>query len=63
MVAKRIPKQQLKKWLIKDNCYWLDVIYSAEYFTYDEYASLDADNKELIKMLASIVKTSKADEN
>ncbi len=27
--------------------YWLDVIHAAEYFTDEEYASLDADNKEL----------------
>ena len=39
--------------------YWLDVIHSAGYFTDDEYSSLDADNKELLKILASIVKTSK----
>ena len=39
--------------------YWLDVIHSAGYFTDEEYASLNADNKELLKILASIVKTSK----
>lgn len=39
--------------------YWLDVIHSAEYFTDEGYASLDADNKELLRMLAAIVKTSK----
>ena len=39
--------------------YWLDVIHSAEYFTDEEYTSLDADNKELLRILASIVKTSK----
>ena len=43
--------------------YWLDVIHSAEYFSDDEYASLSADNKELLKMLASIVKTSKENKN
>ena len=39
--------------------YWLEVIHSAGYFTDEEYTSLDADNKELLRMLASIVKTSK----
>ena len=43
--------------------YWLDVIHTAGYFTDDEYASLDADNKELLRMLASIVKTSKEKES
>ena len=42
--------------------YWLDVIHSAGYFNDEEYASLDADNKELLRMLASIVKTSKQGE-
>ena len=39
--------------------YWLEVIHSSTYLSDEEYASLDADNKELLKMLASIVKTSK----
>ena len=39
--------------------YWLEVIHSSTYFSDEEFASLDADNKELLKMLASIVKTSK----
>ena len=42
--------------------YWLDVIHSAGYFSDEEYASLDADNKELLRMLAAIVKTSKEKE-
>ena len=39
--------------------YWLDVIHSAGYFNDEEYSSLDADNKELLRLLAAIVKTSK----
>lgn len=39
--------------------YWLDVIHSSTYLSDGEFTSLDTDNKELIKMLASIVKTSK----
>ena len=42
--------------------YWLDVIHTAGYFTDDEYSSLDADNKELLRLLAAIVKTSKQGE-
>ena len=42
--------------------YWLDVIHSAGFFSDEEYASLDADNKELLRMLAAIVKTSKEKE-
>ena len=42
---------------------WLDVIHAAEYFSDEEYASLDNDNKELLRILASIVKTSKENPN
>lgn len=41
--------------------YWLDVLHSAGYFSDEEYASLDADNKELLRMLAAILKTSKTE--
>ena len=39
--------------------YWLDVIHSAEYFTDDEFNSLKADNEELLRLLTSIIKTTK----
>lgn len=39
--------------------YWLDIIHSAEYFTDDEYKSLKEDNDELLKLLTSIIKTTK----
>ena len=39
--------------------YWLDVIHSAEYFTDDEYRSLKDDNDELLRLLTSIIKTTK----
>lgn len=39
--------------------YWLDVIHSAEYFTDSEYQSLKNDNDELLKLLTSIIKTTK----
>ena len=39
--------------------YWLEILYSAEYLTEMEYKSLKNDNDELIKMLSSIVKTTK----
>lgn len=39
--------------------YWLDVIYSAEYFTDDEFNSLKADNNELLRLLISIIKKTK----
>ena len=42
--------------------YWLDVIHSAEYFTDDEFNSLKADNDELLRLLTSIIKTTKTKE-
>lgn len=39
--------------------YWLEVLYSAGYLTEMEYKSLNNDNDEIIKMLSSIVKTTK----
>jgi four helix bundle protein len=42
--------------------YWLDVIHSVEYFTDDEFNSLKADNDELLRLLTSIIKTTKTTE-
>ena len=42
-----------------DTDYWLDVIHSAEYFTDDEFQSLKDDNDELLRLLTSIIKTTK----
>jgi len=39
--------------------YWLDVIHTADYFTDDEYQSLKNDNDELLKLLTSIIKSTR----
>lgn len=39
--------------------YWLEVIHSADYFSDEEYKSLKDDNDELLKLLTSIIKTTK----
>ena len=39
--------------------YWLEIIYSADYLTEVEYKSVKKDTDELVKMLSSIVKTTK----
>lgn len=39
--------------------YWLDIIHYAEYFSDDEFNSLKADNDELLRLLTSIIKTTK----
>ena len=39
--------------------YWIEILYSADYLTEMEYKSLKNDNDELIKLLSSIIKTTK----
>ena len=39
--------------------YWLEIIHSADYFTDEEYNSLKSANDELIKLLISIIKSSR----
>ena len=39
--------------------YWLDVLHSSSYLSDEDYTSLDEYNKELVRLLAAIVKTSK----
>lgn len=43
--------------------YWLKLLSSGEYFSDKEYTSLDADIKEIIKILITIVKTAKANDS
>ena len=42
--------------------YWLDVIHSADYLTDEEYESLKSDNDELLRLLTSIIKTTKGND-
>jgi len=42
-----------------ETVYWLILLRETEYLTDSEYASLHADGEELLKILASIVKTTK----
>ena len=39
--------------------YWLQVLYGSEILDEKEFESLNSDNKELLKILISIIKTSK----
>ncbi len=42
--------------------YWLDIIHVAEYLNDEEYNSLKTDKDERIRLLASIVKTTKTND-
>lgn len=39
--------------------YWLDLLHQSDYLSRDSYSSIQPDIEELIKLLVSIVKTSK----
>jgi four helix bundle protein len=42
-----------------ETLYWLALLHQSAYLTTDQYASLQPDAEELVKLLVSIVKTSK----
>jgi len=41
--------------------YWLELLYKTEYLTDEEYRSINEDNRELIKILITIIKRLKED--
>ena len=43
----------------KETEYWLDLLFHSEYIEQKSYESINVDAKELIKLLVSIIKTSK----
>lgn len=46
-----------------ETLYWLDLLFSADYITEPMFISLKIDAEELLKMLTSIIKTSKLNIN
>ena len=42
-----------------ETLYWLELLYQAEYIDRQNYESIPRDSEELIKLLSSIVKSSK----
>ena len=44
----------------EETCYWLELLHESEYLDERAFNSLYSDSMELIKILASIVKTSRA---
>ena len=43
-----------------ETLYWLELLHQTEYITDKSFESIQSDSEELLKMLVSIVKTSKA---
>ena len=46
-----------------ETLYWLDLLHESEYLTSDQFTSIHPNAKEFIKLLASIVKTTRATPN
>jgi four helix bundle protein len=42
-----------------ETLYWLELLYQGEYIDTQRYESIGSDSEELVKLLTSIVKTSK----
>jgi four helix bundle protein len=45
---------------INETIYWLELLKSTEYLNFEEFESINKDAIELIKMITSIIKTTKA---
>ena len=43
----------------EESAYWLELLAETNYLTKDQFDSIYADNEELIKLLVSIIKTTK----
>lgn len=43
-----------------ETIYWLELLYKTGYLTEEQFSSINADATEMIKMLTSIVKTTKS---
>ena len=43
----------------EESAYWLELLAETNYLTKDQFGSIYADNEELIKLLVSIIKTTK----
>jgi len=45
---------------INENIYWLELLNATEYLTKEQFESINADAVEIIKLITSIIKTTKA---
>ena len=54
-----ISKMSIALKEISETGYWIELLYRTEYLTDEQYKSINADCKEIAKILTSIVKNSK----
>ncbi|TDM00428.1 MAG: four helix bundle protein [Flavobacteriaceae bacterium] len=45
---------------INESIYWLELLYATEYLTIDQFESMNKDATEILKLLTSILKSSKS---
>ena len=45
-----------------ETCYWIELLHETDYLSSSQFESIYADAKELLKMLTSIIKTTKTTE-
>jgi four helix bundle protein len=55
-----IHKMAIGQKEINETLYWLELLKETEYLSAEEYDSMYSDAKELLKMLTSIIKTTKS---
>ncbi len=55
-----IHKMAIAQKEINENIYWLELLKETEYLSDEQYESINKDAVEVIKMLTSIIKTTKA---
>ena len=58
-----IAKMSISLKEISETEYWLELLFETGYLSKEQYTSIEADCKELVKMLTSIVKTSRKNRN
>lgn len=58
-----LPKMQIALKEADETLYWLELLYETEYIPEKWYRSFEKDNTELIRLLVSIVKTTKANQS
>ncbi len=55
-----IHKMAIAQKEINESLYWLELLFKAEYLTRQQYENLEKDAVEIIKLITSIIKTTKA---
>jgi len=48
---------------INETIYWLELLKETEYMTNDQFESINSESIEIIKLITSIIKTTKANNN